>query len=56
VGIFKNSAVLKIARYPEGAPGPKGPVMTASFSLDGQEFLAHLENLSTSTSARMRSR
>ena len=37
--IFKNSQVLKITRYTEGAPGPKGTVMTANFSLDGQEFV-----------------
>ena len=40
IAIFKNSRVLKIARFTEGAPGPKGAVMTASFSLDGQEFIA----------------
>jgi predicted 3-demethylubiquinone-9 3-methyltransferase (glyoxalase superfamily) len=40
VSIFKNSHIIKIARYQEGAPGPKGTVMTASFSLDGQEFIA----------------
>ena len=40
IAIFKNSRVLKIARFTEGAPGPKGAVMMASFSLDGQEFIA----------------
>lgn len=38
--IFKNSKVGKVARYGDAGPGPKGTVMTASFSLDGQEFLA----------------
>ena len=38
--IFKNSTIVKIARYPEGAPGPKGSVMTVAFTLDGQEFTA----------------
>ena len=40
LSIFKNSRVIKIARYPKGAPGPEGGVMTANFSLDDQEFLA----------------
>jgi predicted 3-demethylubiquinone-9 3-methyltransferase (glyoxalase superfamily) len=40
IGIFKNSKVIKISRYTEGAPGPKGTVMTANFTLDGQEFIA----------------
>ena len=38
--IFKNSKKGSIARYGEGGPGPKGSVMTASFELDGQEFVA----------------
>jgi len=38
--IFKNSKIGKIARYPEGAPGPKGGVMTVAFTIDGQEFTA----------------
>lgn len=38
--IFKNSHVIRIARYGDAGPGPKGTVMTANFSLDGQEFVA----------------
>ena len=38
--IFKNSKVSKVARYGDAGPGPKGSVMTASFELDGQEFIA----------------
>ena len=38
--IFKNSQILSVNRYGEGAPRPAGIVMTASFSLDGQEFMA----------------
>lgn len=38
--VFPNSRVLEITRYGEGGPGPKGSVMTASFELDGQEFVA----------------
>jgi len=40
VSIFKNSKVLKVARYGDAGPGPKGAVMTANFQLDGQEFVA----------------
>jgi predicted 3-demethylubiquinone-9 3-methyltransferase (glyoxalase superfamily) len=38
--IFKNSSIGKVAHYGEGAPGPKGSVMTATFQLEGQEFMA----------------
>lgn len=38
--IFKNSKVGRITYYGEGSPGPKGTVMTATFQLDGQEFMA----------------
>jgi len=29
-----------VSRYPEGSPGPAGTVMTATFQLEGQEFVA----------------
>jgi predicted 3-demethylubiquinone-9 3-methyltransferase (glyoxalase superfamily) len=38
--IFKNSKILNVARYGDVGPGPKGHVMTATFQLDGQEFIA----------------
>jgi predicted 3-demethylubiquinone-9 3-methyltransferase (glyoxalase superfamily) len=38
--IFKNSKVGTITRYGEAGPGPKGSLMTASFTLEGQEFVA----------------
>ena len=40
VSIFKNSRVISVSRYGDAGPGPKGSVMTASFALDGQEFIA----------------
>lgn len=38
--VFKNSKKGKITRYGEGAPLPKGTVLTISFQIEGQEFLA----------------
>jgi predicted 3-demethylubiquinone-9 3-methyltransferase (glyoxalase superfamily) len=40
VSIFNNSRVVKIARYGDAGPGPKGSVMTVVFELEGQEFIA----------------
>ncbi len=40
VSIFPNSKVLSTTRYPAGGPAPAGTVMTAQFSLGGQEFVA----------------
>ena len=40
VSIFKNSKVVSVTRYGEAGPGPNGTVMTATFQLDGQEFVA----------------
>jgi predicted 3-demethylubiquinone-9 3-methyltransferase (glyoxalase superfamily) len=40
VSIFKDSKIIDIRRYPEGSPAPAGSVMTASFQLEGQEFMA----------------
>jgi predicted 3-demethylubiquinone-9 3-methyltransferase (glyoxalase superfamily) len=38
--IFKNSKVGNVARYGEAGPGPKGSVMSATFELEGQQFMA----------------
>ncbi len=38
--IFKNSKVTDVMRYGESGPGPKGSVMSATFELEGQEFMA----------------
>ncbi|HSL43481.1 MAG TPA: VOC family protein [Anaerolineales bacterium] len=40
VSIFKNSKVLNIARYGEGAPLPAGTAMSVTFQLEGQQFMA----------------
>jgi predicted 3-demethylubiquinone-9 3-methyltransferase (glyoxalase superfamily) len=40
LSMFKNSKITKVARYPEGSPGPAGKVMTVEFELDGQQFIA----------------
>jgi predicted 3-demethylubiquinone-9 3-methyltransferase (glyoxalase superfamily) len=40
VSIFKNSKVGKVSRYGDSGPGPKGTVMSATFQLEGQEFIA----------------
>ncbi len=40
VSIFKNSKVGQVTRYGDAGPGPKGAVMSATFQLDGQEFMA----------------
>ncbi len=40
VSIFKNSKILNVSRYGEGGPGPKGTVMSATFQLEGQDFMA----------------
>ncbi len=39
VSVFPDSRVRSIARYPEGAPGPTGSVMTVEFELFGQPFV-----------------
>jgi predicted 3-demethylubiquinone-9 3-methyltransferase (glyoxalase superfamily) len=38
--VFPNSKILDIGRYGSAGPRPEGTVMTVSFELDGQEFLA----------------
>jgi predicted 3-demethylubiquinone-9 3-methyltransferase (glyoxalase superfamily) len=40
VSVFKNSKVVRVSRYGEAGPGPKGTVMSATFQLDGQDFFA----------------
>ena len=38
--IFEDSKVGKIMRYGDAGPGEKGSVLTATFELQGQEFIA----------------
>jgi predicted 3-demethylubiquinone-9 3-methyltransferase (glyoxalase superfamily) len=38
--IFKNARLGKVARYPEGSPGPAGSVMTVEFQIEGQDYIA----------------
>jgi predicted 3-demethylubiquinone-9 3-methyltransferase (glyoxalase superfamily) len=38
--IFPNSKVTSEQRYGPSGPGPEGSLMTATFELDGQEFMA----------------
>lgn len=40
VSIFPDSKVLSVQRYEAEAPGRSGRVVTASFQLAGQEFMA----------------
>jgi predicted 3-demethylubiquinone-9 3-methyltransferase (glyoxalase superfamily) len=40
ISIFANSKILQIARYGDAGPGPAGSVMTLSFQLEGQKFVA----------------
>ena len=40
VSIFKNSKIVSVSRYGDQGPDPKGTVMTATFELNGQEFMA----------------
>lgn len=38
-GIFPNSKITEVARYPEGLPGDRaGQVLTVAFELDGTPF------------------
>ncbi len=38
--VFPNSKILEIVRYGSAGPRPEGMVMTVSFELDGQRFVA----------------
>ncbi len=38
--VFKNSRIISTSRYGDGGPGPKGTLMSATFQLEGQQFMA----------------
>ncbi len=38
--IFKDSKVTGVVRFGEGGPAPAGSVMTMTFEINGQDFLA----------------
>ena len=40
VSVFKNSAILDVSRFGEGAPAPAGSAMLVTFVLDGVEMQA----------------
>lgn len=40
VSVFKNSEILGVSRYGEGAPRPAGSAISVTFVLDGLEFQA----------------
>jgi predicted 3-demethylubiquinone-9 3-methyltransferase (glyoxalase superfamily) len=39
-GIFENSRIVAVTRYGSAGPRPAGMVMTVTFELEGQEFMA----------------
>ncbi|MBE7177645.1 MAG: VOC family protein [Mucilaginibacter polytrichastri] len=40
VSLFKNSKIIEVRHYPKGGPMPDNTVMTVTFSLEGQEYIA----------------
>jgi len=40
VSVFKNSKLGKITRCGDAGPGPKESVMSVTFHVEGQEFMA----------------
>ena len=40
VSIFKDSKIINASYYGDAGPGPKGTLMTATFQLEGQQFMA----------------
>jgi predicted 3-demethylubiquinone-9 3-methyltransferase (glyoxalase superfamily) len=38
--VFPNSRIVDVAHYGSAGPRPEGTVMTVSFELDGQKFVA----------------
>lgn len=40
VSLFSDSKIVNITRYGKDGPGPEGTVLHATFTLNGQEFMA----------------
>ena len=40
ISIFKDSKIINASYYGDAGPGPKGTLMTATFQLEGQQFMA----------------
>lgn len=40
VSLFNDSKMISVSRYPEGSPGKPGTIMSATFQLEGQQFMA----------------
>ena len=40
VSVFKNSVIRNITSFGDDVPGPKGKVVSITFELEGQEFMA----------------
>jgi predicted 3-demethylubiquinone-9 3-methyltransferase (glyoxalase superfamily) len=40
VSVIRNASITGVTRYGKAGPGPEGDVMTVSFEVDGQEFVA----------------
>jgi predicted 3-demethylubiquinone-9 3-methyltransferase (glyoxalase superfamily) len=40
ISIFKDSKIINASYYGDAGPGPKGTLMTATFQLEGQKFMA----------------
>jgi predicted 3-demethylubiquinone-9 3-methyltransferase (glyoxalase superfamily) len=40
ISVFPNSKITDVSRYGSAGPRPEGMVMTVSFELDGQRFVA----------------
>ncbi len=38
--VFKDSKIVQVRRYGDAGPGPKGSVMTGTFVIEGQTFMA----------------
>lgn len=40
ISVFNNSRIISVSRYGEGGPMPAGLLMSATFELEGQQFMA----------------